>query len=253
MNHSMSRRELLASALVAAGAAAGINAAGQGVKAVPLLSCETYSLRDLYRDGKLTLETTPALYKELGIPGISWNDMFFKSWEQSYLDTLMSAASSAGVKSTCLIMEGSLAHPDLDRRKKQIEENIRKLKAADYMKIPVVRVNLGSAGNETDDDGIGLQRCVTGLNEMLPFAKKFSIRMTIENHGGCSKTADRILKVIDGTDPNWVGSCLDFGNWPSMPKELRYDEISKLAPHAFHTHAKTHHFEPNGEESEIDY
>jgi sugar phosphate isomerase/epimerase len=88
---------------------------------------------------------------------------------------------------------------------------------------------------------------------MLPLAKKFSIKMTIENHGGCSKTAERILKVIDGTDPNYVGSCLDFGNWPSEPKELKYSEIAKLAPHAFHTHAKTHHFLPNGEESEIDY
>jgi len=236
-----------------AGALAAIerSAAAKGPKVI--LSCETYSLRDMFSAGKLTLEAVPALYKELDIPGISWNDMFFKSWDTAYLDTLKSAAHAAGRTTTCLIMEGSLAASDPDRRRKQIEENTAKLKAAAHLGCPVVRMNLGGTGKDEDDETIGLERCIAAFNEMLPMAKHLNIKITIENHGGCSRTADRVLKVIHGTDSKWVGSCLDFGNWPREPKELKYTEIAKLVPHAYHTHAKTHHFNSDGEESEIDY
>ncbi len=254
MTAPLTRRDLIRAAAVTAGVFAALPALSQDKKKpVPILSCETYSLRDMYRDGKLTLEATPALFKELNIPGISWNDMFFKSWDTAYLDALKSAAAAAGVKSTCLIMEGNLAQADLDKRKKQVEENIKKLKAADHMGIPVVRMNLGGTGNDLDDDNIGVQRCITAFNEMLPLAVRFNIKITIENHGGCSKTADRIIHVIDGTDPRWVGSCLDFGNWPREPKELKYKEIEKLVPYAYHTHAKSHTFDSSGEEPDIDY
>ncbi|MBW3568069.1 MAG: hypothetical protein KY410_08980, partial [Proteobacteria bacterium] len=53
--------------------------------------------------------------------------------------------------------------------------------------------------------------------------------------------------IINETDPEWVGSCLDFGNWPPDPPELRYEEITKLAPHAYHAHIKTHAFDGTGE------
>ena len=43
-----------------------------------ILSCETYSFRDMIRAGKLDMLQAPEFYKELGIKGISYNDMFFK-------------------------------------------------------------------------------------------------------------------------------------------------------------------------------
>src|SRR5206468_2390202 len=113
-----------------------------------------------------------------------------------------------------LIMEGNLATASEAARRKQIATNTEKLKAAAYLGAPVVRMNLGGTGTDEGDDTVGVERCIAAFNEMLPLAKKLGIKITIENHGGCSKTADRILKVINGTDPKWVGSCLDFGNWP---------------------------------------
>ncbi len=254
MNIAKTRREFVRDGLALTGALAAAPAfAEQDKKPTVILSCETYSLRDLFGKGKLTLEQVPALYRDLDIQGISWNDMFFKSWDTDYLGSLKRAAKDAGRTTTCLIMEGNLAHDDLDKRKKQVEEDMKKMKAASFLGAPVVRVNLGGTGRDADDDVIGVQRCVTALKEMLPLAKELKIKMTIENHGGCSKTADRILKVIDGTDPEWVGSCLDFGNWPNTPPNLKYDEIGKLVGHAYHTHAKTHNFLPNGEERDLDY
>lgn len=220
---------------------------------LPVLCCETYSLHSLFRDKTLTLEEIPALFRDLEIPGIAWNDLYFTSWDQAYLASLKQAAAKAGRHSLCLIMEGNLATPDEEARRRQIEENRMKLRAARELGAPVVRMNLGKAESEEADATVGIERCAAAFRELVPLARQLGVKITIENHGGPSTKADWILAIISGSDPEWIGSCLDFGNWPAEPVELRYEEITKLAPHAFHTHVKTHSFLPDGEEERVDY
>lgn len=220
------------------------------VKSKPFIACETYSIRDYITNGKLTMEQVPGLLKELGIKGIVWNDMFFASWDEQYLDKLKNAAISNGIINAGLIMEGNLAGDDESDRRRQIEEDKMKLKAAARIGCPVVRINIGGTGDEQKDATVGVQRVIDAFNELLPLARELGIKMTIENHGGVSGKADWILKIIEGTDPKWIGSCLDFGNWPA---EIRYSESEKLARYAYHVHAKTHEFSADGEETKVDY
>ena len=174
-----------------------------------------------------------------------------KSYDNAYLDTIKKACSDAGMKITGFIIEGNIATLDDAARTKQIAEDIKELRAAAYLGAPIVRINLGGAGTEAQDDTIGAQRCIDAINQqILPVAKQLKVKITLENHGGITKKADTILKVIKGTDPKWVGSCLDFGNWPN---ELRNSESAKLAPYAYHVHAKCHEFTPDGEAVNMDY
>jgi sugar phosphate isomerase/epimerase len=223
----------------------------RGAKKVPILSCETYSLRDDFTSGKLDYLTAPKVIKDMGIPGICYNSIWMKSYDNAYLDTIKKACADAGVKITGFIIEGNIATLDDAARDKQIAEDIKELKAAAYLGAPVVRINLGGAGTEQQDDTIGAQRCIDAINkQILPVAKQLKVKITLENHGGITKKADTILKVIKGTDPKWVGSCLDFGNWPD---DVRNTESAKLAPYAYHVHAKCHNFLPNGEAENMDY
>jgi sugar phosphate isomerase/epimerase len=216
----------------------------------PMLSCDTYSLRNYMGDGRLDFLTVPAKLKELGIPGVTFNDIWMKSYDTPYLDQVKKACADAGIKITGLICEGDLATLDDDAWNKQIETNEKKMRAAAYLGAPIVRLNLGGLGDEQKDDTIGADRVIAAFNKLLPLAKELKVRMTIENHGGVSKKADTILKVIKGSDPKWVGSCLDFGNWPDA---TRYTESAKLAPYAYHVHAKTHSFNDQGEDVNKDY
>lgn len=252
----MFRRHFVKFAVVAAAimvSTTSFAAKDEKEKQQPLLCCDTYSLNPKFREKSVKLTEIPELYKKWGIPGISWNDIYFESWDKDYLQQLKDATDKAGRKSMCLIMEGNLATTDPAKRAKQIEENSKKLEAAAFLGVPVVRMNLGSTGNEADDQTTGIDNCIAAFKQLLPLAKKLNIKITIENHGGASKTADNVLKIIKGTDPEWIGSCLDCGNWPAEPKELRYTEIAKLAPYAYHLHVKTHKFTPDGEEAAIDY
>ena len=220
-------------------------------KKVPILSCDTYSLRDYFGAGKLDYLTVPKVLKDMGIGGITYNTIWMKSYDDAYLDTIKKACADAGMKITGFIIEGNIATLDDAARDKQIADDIMKLKAAAYLGAPIVRINLGGTGKgEAEDDTVGAQHCIDAFNQMLPLAKKLNVKITIENHGGVSKKADTILKVIKGTDPKWVGSCLDFGNWPS---ELRNSESATLASYAYHVHAKCHEFTPDGEAVDMDY
>ena len=196
------------------------------------------------------MEQVPALLKDLNIKGVVWNDIFMKSWDKPYLDSLKKAAADNGILTAGMIMEGDLSGDDDAARRRQIEENKRKLAAAAYLGCPVVRMNLGGSGDDQKDSTLGVQRVIEAFNEILPLAQKYNIKITIENHGGVSKKADWILAVINGTDPKWVGSCLDFGNWSD---DVRYAETRKLATYAYHVHAKTHNFGNDGEETQVRY
>ncbi len=215
-----------------------------------VLSDEAYSLRDRIAAGKLTLLTAAAFHKDLDIKGVSLNDMYFKSWDRDYLDQIKDSFRANGRVITCLIMEGNLATPNEQARRKQIESNTNKLKAAGYLGAPVVRMNLGHVGKGEDDLKVGVERCIAAFKEMLPLARDLGIRITIENHGGVSGTVAGILAVIDGTDPKYVGSLLDFGN---PPVGFRPEVFAKLAPHAYHVHAKLGGFRPDGEATDADY
>ena len=215
-----------------------------------LISCETYSLRQLFFDGKADLVSICKTFRDLGIPGISLNSMFLKSWEKAYLDTLKQAVADNGLVITAVIQEGDLATLDAAAQERQIKEDDERIRAAAYLGAPVIRLNLGGTGDPAKEDTVGVDRVIAAFNRLLPTARECHVKLAIENHGGVSGKADNILRIIKGTDPAWVGSCLDFGNWPA---DARYAECQKLAPHVFHVHAKAGGFEANGEASGMDW
>jgi sugar phosphate isomerase/epimerase len=227
--------------------------AAEGKEPRPLahvLSDETYSLRTLIGAGKLSLLTAAEYHKDLNIKGVSLNDLYFPTWDKAYLDKVRETFKANERVITCLIMEGNLATSNEEARRKQIDSNITKLKAAGYLGAPVVRMNLGGVGKGEDNLKEGVDRCVAAFKQMLPLAKDLGVRITMENHGGVSGTVEGIVAVIQGTDPKWVGSLLDFGN---PPVGHRPEAFAKLAPYAYHVHAKVEDFKADGEATNSDY
>ncbi len=216
----------------------------------PILSCDTYSLRDYFGRKEIDFLTVPKLLKDMGIPGVAYNDIWMESWDNAYLDKIKQACKDAGMKITCLICEGNLATTDEAAWEAQIKTDEMKMRAAAYLGAPVVRLNIGGLGSAELDSTVGIQRCIAAFKRLIPLAKELNVKMTIENHGGVSKKADWILAVIKGSDPEWVGSCLDFGNFPDAD---RNSECAKLAPYAYHVHAKCHKFTPEGEDTNKDF
>lgn len=232
-----------------------------------VLSCETYSLRDLFKPqtpnpkrpwvGKypqLTIYTFPAFMKKLGIKGVAINDGYLGSLDESNLDRVKAACRASDRVVTAFITGGPMALADEPKRLEGLKEVEKKMRVAKYLGAPVVRINLGGPGKGIPD-AVGVKNCIDSFKRLLPLAKELNLKMTIENHGGVSKSSEYILEIVRGSDPQWVGSCLDFMNWPYSPGKLDvlYDSCKALAPHAYHTHAKCLTFKPDGEEATVDY
>ena len=215
------------------------------------LACETYSFREMIRVGKLDMTTIPAFYKEQGIKGISYNDMFFKTVDDAFLDQVKAAVKKADRVVTCYVIEGNLAMADETKRKAQIDLDKQRMRAAKRLGAPVVRINVGNTGKEGADDTAGVDRVIAAFNsELVPLAKELNIKISMENHGGVSKTAANIVKIIKATDPKWVGSLVDFGNFPAA---VRYEEIQAVVPFALVTHVKVNEFDEKGEAKDYDF
>jgi L-ribulose-5-phosphate 3-epimerase len=216
-----------------------------------ILACETWSFRDLIRSGKLDILGVPAFYKEQGIPAISYNDMFFKTTDDAYIDQVKAAVAAAGRVVTSYIIEGNLAIADDARRNEQIEADKRKMRAGKRLGASIVRINVGNTARENADDTLGADRVIKAFNEQLvPLAKELNIKISMENHGGVSKTAANIVRIIKATDPKWVGALVDFGNFPI---EHKYEEVEMVAPYALVTHVKVNVFDDKGEAKEYDF
>ncbi len=208
----------------------------------------TYSVRDYLRSGEMDLLDFPAFNADLGIFALEYNDMFFESWDEDYLTAIKSSAEDAGCHIQCLTCGGNLASDDEAERAEQVETFKQRLQQAAFLGAPVVRFNIGSTGDEDRDMTVGVERVIEGFNALLPACREQNVKITIENHGGVSKWANPILKIVLGTDPEWIGTCPDFGNF--KPIEVRYMELAKVIPFSYHLHAKTHEFDENGEDTE---
>ena len=208
-----------------------------------------YSVRDYFKEGRVTLLTFPEMMAEIGIKAFEYNDIFFESFEDSYLKQVKEAAEKAGGEIVCVTCGSNFCSGDAEERKKQVETIRQRIRDAQALGAGVIRANLGGTGDEEKDGTVGVQMVIDAFNDLLPTAQECGVKITIENHGGVSKTADNILKVVLGTDPEWVGTCPDLGNFPI---EVRYRELGKVFPYAYHVHLKTHEFNPDGEESETD-
>jgi sugar phosphate isomerase/epimerase len=216
-----------------------------------ILACETWSFRDMIRAGKLDLAAVPAFYKEQGIPGISYNDQFFQTVDDAYIDQVKAAVARAGRVVVSYIIEGNIAVADEARRRQQIETDKQRMRAAARLGAPIVRINVGATGRENADDTLGIERVVEAFNhELVPLARELRLKIGIENHGGVSMKAANIVKIIQATDPKIVGALVDFGNFPL---DRKYAEVELVAPFALTTHVKVNVFDDNGEAKEYDF
>jgi sugar phosphate isomerase/epimerase len=210
----------------------------------------TYSLRDYIRAGNLRVENFAMLSRAMDIYHLEYNVDFFESNEEDYLQKIKDSVQQAEAKTSCVTMGGNLAGETERERLEQIEVISGWMEVAAFLGAPVCRINIGGAGNEEADATVGVERVAWSFNKLLPLAREKNLKMTIENHGGVSRKADLIIAVIEATDKEYVGACPDFGNFPA---DVRYEELEKVAPYAYHIHAKSHHFKEDGEERDIDY
>jgi len=244
------------------------------------ISLAEFSFAGELMSGKMTNMEFPARAKnEFDINVLEYVSGFFnnKHTDQAYLKELKQRCDDLGMKNHMIMIDGAnIADLDATKRKQAVESHYAWVDAAKFLGCDKIRVNLGdtmkAVNGETDDPAEEAAKAAAdGYHQLLEYAAKQNMMVIVENHFGNSTDIDWLVGVIKAVDMANSGLLPDFGNFcrqRSKPTEPGikgmmnttcikqydpYEGVRKMMPYAKGISAKSHKFDANGYESEIDY
>lgn len=215
------------------------------------ISLAQWSLHRTLRGGKLdNLDFPEFTAKEFGIHAVEYVNQFFKdkAEDRNYLKDLKQRAEDNGVKNVLIMIdgEGQLGDSDESSRIKAVENHYKWIDAAQFLGCHAIRVNAGGKGSKEDLKA----RVVESLSTLADYGKDRNISVVVENHGGYSSLGDWLADVLRTVNKKNCGSLPDFGNFYEYD---RYQGVKDLMPFAKGVSAKSHDFDAEGNEKNIDY
>lgn len=210
--------------------------------------------------------------KGLGFSGIEYVDQLYTlDSTLTYQEGVMKIAMQWDVKNKAfnvkpvLIMvdrAGELADPSEEKRNEAIQKHKYWVDAAAAIGSPAIRINLfGLTEPEAWHNA-----CVASLKDLCAYAANKNVNILTENHAQLSNDASKVVAVMKEVNMENCKTLPDFGNfcvkreggerWGPAPCIEQYDPykgIEELMPYAGGVSAKSHVFDENGNETEIDY
>jgi len=215
------------------------------------ISLAEWSLNRTLRKGTITNMDFPRIAKETyGLDAVEYVSTFFKgkAEDMEYLTQLKNECEKYGVKSILIMVdgEGNLADTSLAARNKAIENHHKWVKAAKFLGCHSIRVNAAGRGTM----GQMQEAAIDGLGRLAAYAEGYGINVIVENHGGNSSYGKWLAEIMKCINKPNCGTLPDLGNFYEYD---RYKGVQELMPFAKGVSAKTHDFDENGNETQIDY
>ena len=184
------------------------------------------------------------------LDAVEYVSTFFKgkSEDTGYLTQLKDSCTKYGVKSLLIMVdgEGNLADTSLKARQKAVENHYKWVKAAKFLGCHSIRVNAAGRGTM----GQMQTAAIDGLSKLSDYAAKYNINVIVENHGGNSSIGKWLVEVMKTVNKPNCGTLPDVGNFYEYD---RYMGVKELMPYAKGVSGKTHDFDQDGNETQIDY
>jgi sugar phosphate isomerase/epimerase len=255
------------------------------------LSLAQFSLFRLEMSKKFNPMDFAKISNELGFKGLEYLQMSYRGTllrnnRGNKLNGIKNLAMDLNTRAEDYGMENVLIMidigPDLGNDVDNFDEYYSWIDCASYMKCQSVRVNLRGSDNNLSQ---WTQKSIKNLILLCEYAKPLNINIIVENHGGFSSNADYLVNVIEKVNNDNVGTLPDFGNFCIRQDEEKYMEmykmfsqgaeltsdrpptlydscidrfdmyngVEKLMRYAKGVSAKTHGFDSNGDDVDIDY
>jgi len=276
----MNRRQFIQKSGVAAGAVAASAVlpssllAGEEKKPFFQTSLAQFSLASDFWSGKLnTLEFPAKAKKDFGIDIVEYVAMFFngKETDTAWLNDLKQRTTDLGIRNNLIMVDGeNIADLDDAKRNKAVESHYKWVDAAKHLGCYAIRVNLGSLDQQGTADEVS-KAAIAGYGKLLEYGTKAGIDIIVENHIGYSCNGAWLANIMKQVNNPRAGVLPDFGNfcikrtapatndiagWMATKCLEEYDKykgVEELMPYAKGVSAKTHKFDANGNETEIDF
>ena len=235
---SLNRRGFLHGSLaaLAAGSAFGrTTSAPSGDKSSRKVSILSYSFRGLLGEGKMDvfgyLESCRYRY-DLGAADI-WSG-FLTSTEDGYLRKVRDALDERGlVLADLCVDQAHIWEDNRDARRKNYENALAHLKAAEILGARFVRIDAGGRGATWTDEQF--DHIVRRYREYAQRAHDHGFKVGAENHWGPEGAWANLRKLYRAVDHPGFGISCHIGGWQGTAEEK--DEADRqVAPWVCHTH-----------------
>jgi sugar phosphate isomerase/epimerase len=215
------------------------------------ISLAEWSLHRALGKGTVTNLDFPGIAKTAyGLDAVEYVSTFFKGKgeDNGYLTALKDSCAKYKVKSLLIMVdgEGNLADTSMSVRTKAIENHYKWVKAAKFLGCHSIRVNARGVGTKEQVQAAAID----GLGRLSDYAAGYGINVIVENHGGYSSDGIWLSGVMKAVNKKNCGTLPDLGNFYEYD---RYQGVTDMMPFAKGVSGKTHDFDENGNETQIDY
>lgn len=245
----MNRRLFLAAAAAApAGAALAQPAENLPKKARLKPALCAYSFRQDLQSKAKTYEDLVRACVDWDVDGLDMTVYWVPSTDPAWLHSLRRLAYRCGVEIYSIAIRTELTRSEPKERDAEVD-NIRKwVDVAAELGAGHIRVFGGYLrGGVTEEQAVPwVVECLQRGGE---YAGSRGILLGLENHGGITTRAERILEILRKVNSPWVGINLDTGNFPQDP----WRQMEICLPHAVNVQVKSEMTHENGQRGPQDW
>jgi sugar phosphate isomerase/epimerase len=203
----------------------------------------SYSFQRYLAAGTYTHADAIAKAKELGFQGYEFNKD--KDISVATAGKLAEACAKAGLPVVSFLRSGSdFLNPaeggDWKAEAKRLEEDVRIAKA---LGAPLLRHDATRGGKAEFADS--LPDIARGCRAVTEYAAGLGVRTMVENHGYFVQASSRCKRLMEAVNHPNFGSLVDMGNFLCADDDP-VQAVTRMAPYAFHCHAKDFHVKPRG-------
>lgn len=241
------RRDCLRAIPLGAAAAFAGGAAPAGKARLKTAIC-AYSYRQALARKAMTYEDLVRLAVEHGVDGLDLTVYWFPSTSDEFLLPLRRLAYRNAVEIYSIAIRTDMCRPEPEAREKEVSEVRRWVDVAEKLGAGHIRVFGGNVPTgRTEEEAVVW--VVETLKRSADYAGSKGVILGLENHGGITARAQRILEIVRKTDSPWVGINLDTGNFREDP----YGQMEMCVPYAVNVQVKSEMRGPDGRAERQDW
>ncbi len=227
----MNRRDLLKFAATPLLAGSAVAAPGQSSRLRSALCA--YSYREELSKKKMNYSDLVTLAVETGVDGIDMTVYWFPDTSDNFLIPLRSLAYRHAVEIYSISIRSEMTRTTPQERRDEVAAIGKWVDVAEKLGAGHIRVFGGKVPTGSSEDQAAAW-CAETLKPAAEYAGKRGIVLGLENHGGITATAARILEIVKKVDSPAVGINLDTGNF----EKDAWAQIEMLAPQAVNVQVK---------------
>jgi len=246
----MNRRDFFANA-TAASLGLSLGAAVQkpaGKKARLRTAICAYSFREELKSGKMTYADLVRLAVELEVDGLDLTVYWFPEKLDGFLMPLKKLAFGSAVEIPSISIRTNCCQPAGERQAAEVAGIKKWVDVAEKLGAGHIRVFGGAVPKgSTEDQAAGW--VVEILKRAAEYSGSKGVTLGIENHGGITERAERIIQIVKAIDSPWVGINVDTGNF----RKDAYTQLRMCMPYAVNSQVKTEIWDESGKKVPADW